>query len=130
MGTLVECNSRLLMLVKLPLLKPASAANVLQDFSDKLNAIAKPMRQSMTCGQRREMAMHARLTQQTRDRGVLLRPAQPVAEGQQRQHEWAGTLRIHICSGSVLMIVRDATGKDAITGRAPHRFERELAHFR
>ena len=43
-GTLVERSSRLLMLVKLPLVKPASAANVLQAFNDKLNAIAQPMR--------------------------------------------------------------------------------------
>ena len=36
-GTLVERSSRLLMLVKLPLVTSASAANVLQVFSDKLN---------------------------------------------------------------------------------------------
>lgn len=42
-GTLVERTSRLLILVKLPHPKPASAANVLQAFSDKLNAIAQPM---------------------------------------------------------------------------------------
>ena len=47
-GTLVERSSRLLMLVKLPLVKPASATNVLQAFSDKLNSIAQPMRKSMT----------------------------------------------------------------------------------
>jgi IS30 family transposase len=33
-GTLVERTSRLLMLIKLPHPKPASAANVLQAFSD------------------------------------------------------------------------------------------------
>ena len=39
-GTLVEPTSRLLILVKLPHPKPASAANVLQAFTDKLDAIA------------------------------------------------------------------------------------------
>lgn len=34
--TLVERTSRLVMLVKLPEFKPASAANVLQGFTDKL----------------------------------------------------------------------------------------------
>ncbi|EKD98054.1 MAG: Integrase catalytic region [uncultured bacterium] len=47
-GTLVECTSRLVMLVKLPVFKPASAANVLQAFTDKRLGIAQPMRLSMT----------------------------------------------------------------------------------
>ena len=52
-GTLVERTSRLLMLIlvliKLPEFKPASAANVMQmAFSDKLLGIAEPMRKSMT----------------------------------------------------------------------------------
>lgn len=46
-GTLVERSSRLLMLVKLPHPHAASAAHVLQAFSDKLNGIAQPMRQSI-----------------------------------------------------------------------------------
>jgi IS30 family transposase len=40
MGTLVERTIRLLMLVKLPVVKPASASNVLQGFTDKLLSIA------------------------------------------------------------------------------------------
>ena len=64
-GTLVERTSRLLMLVKLPHPKPASAANVLQAFTDKLNSIAQPMRLSMTYDQGREMALHKTLTKQT-----------------------------------------------------------------
>jgi IS30 family transposase len=47
-GTLMERTSRLLMLVKLPHLKPASAANVLQAFTDKLCTIALPMRKMPT----------------------------------------------------------------------------------
>jgi hypothetical protein len=36
------------MLVKLPEVKPASALNVLQGFTDKLLSIALPLRLSMT----------------------------------------------------------------------------------
>ena len=64
-GTLVERTSRLLILVKLPEFKPASAANVMQAFSDKLLGIAAPMRQSMTYDQGREMAMHKELSRRT-----------------------------------------------------------------
>lgn len=64
-GTLVERSSRLLMLVKLPEFKPASAANVLQAFTDKLLSIAAPMRQSMTYDQGKEMALHKELSQRT-----------------------------------------------------------------
>jgi IS30 family transposase len=42
-GTLVERTSRLLMLIKLPELKPASAVKVNQAFSDKLLGIAEPI---------------------------------------------------------------------------------------
>lgn len=64
-GTLVERTSRLPILVKLPHPKPASAANVLQAFNDKLNGIAQPMRQSLTYDQGREMALHKKLTVNT-----------------------------------------------------------------
>jgi IS30 family transposase len=60
-GTLVERTSRLVMLSKLPHPKPASAANVLQAFTDKLLSIAVPMRQSMAYDQGKEMARHKEL---------------------------------------------------------------------
>lgn len=47
-GTLVERTSRLLIPVKLPHPKPASTANVLQAFTDKLNGGAQRMRQSLS----------------------------------------------------------------------------------
>ena len=53
------------MLVKLPDFKPASAANVLQGFTNKLLSIAQPMRRSMTYDQGREMALHKQLSQNT-----------------------------------------------------------------
>jgi hypothetical protein len=54
-GTLVERSSRLLMLVKLPHPNPATAAHVLQAFSDKLLSIAQPMRQTLTYDRGKEM---------------------------------------------------------------------------
>lgn len=64
-GTLVERSTRLLMLVKLPHPHPATAAHVLQAFSDKLNGIAQPMRQTLTYDRGREMAHHQQLTVNT-----------------------------------------------------------------
>lgn len=64
-GTLVERSTRLLILVKLPHPHPASAAHVLQAFTDKLISIAKPMRKSLTYDRGREMACHRELTQAT-----------------------------------------------------------------
>jgi IS30 family transposase len=56
-GTLVERTCRLLLLVKLPEVQPASALNVLQCYTDKLL--------SMTYDQGREMAMHRELRKRT-----------------------------------------------------------------
>ena len=43
----------------------ASAANVLQAFSDKLLSIAAPVRLSMTCDRSWEIAMYKNLTEKT-----------------------------------------------------------------
>jgi IS30 family transposase len=51
MGTLVERISRLVMLLKPPKYKPASEANMMLTFTDKLINIAQPMRLSMTYDQ-------------------------------------------------------------------------------
>jgi len=64
-GTLVERSTRLVMLVKLPHPHPATAAHVLQAFTDKLNGIAQPMRQSLTYDRGKEMAYHKQLTANT-----------------------------------------------------------------
>ena len=80
-GTLVERTSRLVMLVKLPEFRPASAANVLQAFTDKLLGIAQPMRLSMTYDQGREMDLttilvtHPQATFIVRLRGDSMREA-------------------------------------------------------
>lgn len=61
-GTLVERTTRLLILVKLPHPNPATAAHVLQAFTDKLNGIARPMRRSLTYDRGKEMASHEQLS--------------------------------------------------------------------
>jgi transposase, IS30 family len=80
-GTLVERTSRLLILVKLPEFKPASAANVMQAFSDKLLGIAAPMRLSMTYDQGREMAMHKELSRRTNIAVYFCDPHSPWQRG-------------------------------------------------
>lgn len=83
-GTLVERTSRLLMLVKLPHPRPASAASVLQAFTDKLNAIAQPMRKTLTYDQGREMARHKELTANT---GVAVYFCDPHSPWQRGSNE-------------------------------------------
>ena len=83
-GTLVERTSRLLMLVKLPHPQPASAANVLQAFTDKLLSIAQPMRRTLTYDQGREMARHKELTANT---GVAVYFCDPHSPWQRGSNE-------------------------------------------
>lgn len=64
-GTLVERNTRLLILVKLPHPNPSTAAHVLQAFTDKLNAVAKPMRKTLTYDRGKEMSHHQQLSANT-----------------------------------------------------------------
>ena len=99
-GTLVERTSRLLMLIKLPEFKPASAANVMQAFSDKLLGIAAPMRQSMTYDQGREMAMHKELSKRT---GVAVYFCDPHSPWQRGSNENTnGLVRQYLPKGTDL----------------------------
>ena len=94
-GTLVERTSRLVMLIKLPHPKPASAANVLQAFTDKLLSIAVPMRQSMTYDQGREMARHKELAKAT---GIAVYFCDPHSPWQRGSNEnMNGCLRAPTC---------------------------------
>jgi transposase, IS30 family len=83
-GTLIDRTSRLLLLIKLPDIQPASAANVLQGFTDKLLSIAQPLRQSMTYDQGREMAMHKQLSQNT---GIAVYFCDPYSPWQRGSNE-------------------------------------------
>ena len=101
-GTLVERTSRLVMLVKLPVFKPASAANVLQAFTDKLLGIAQPMRLSMTYDQGREMAMHKKLSEQT---GIAVYFCDPHSPWQRGSNEnMNGLVRQYLPKGTDLSI--------------------------
>jgi len=80
-GTLVERSSRLLILVKLPHPQPATAAHVLQAFSDKLNSIAQPMRKTLTYDRGREMAYHEQLTANTGVKVYFCDPNSPWQRG-------------------------------------------------
>ena len=80
-GTLVERTSRLLILVKLPHPQPASAAHVLQAFTDKLLSIAEPMRKTLTYDQGGEMARHKELTARTKVAVYFCDPRSPWQRG-------------------------------------------------
>jgi IS30 family transposase len=69
------------MLIRRPEFKPASAANVMRAFSDKLLGIAAPMRQSMTYDQGREMAMHKELSRRTEIAVYFCDPHSPWQRG-------------------------------------------------
>jgi IS30 family transposase len=99
-GTLVERTSRLLMLIKLPHPHPASAANVLQAFTDKLNSIATPMRLSMTYDQGREMALHKQLSANT---GIAVYFCDPHSPWQRGSNEnMNGLVRQYLPKGTDL----------------------------
>ena len=101
-GTLVERTSRLVMLVKLPEFKPASATNVLQAFTDKLLGIAQPMRLSMTYVQGREMSMHKKLSEQT---GIAVYFCDPHSPWQRGSNEnMNGLVRQYLPKGTDLSI--------------------------
>ena len=100
MGTLVERTSRLLILVKLPHPKPATAAHVLQAFTDKLQGIAKPLRLSLTYDQGKEMAYHRQLTEVT---GIAVYFCDPHSPWQRGSNENTnGLVRQYLPKGTDL----------------------------
>jgi IS30 family transposase len=80
-GILVKRTIRLLMLVKLPHPKPASTANVLQTFADKLCAIDQPLRKTLTYDRGKEIARHKQLTINTGMTVYLCDPYSPWQRG-------------------------------------------------
>jgi len=77
-GVLVERSSRLVLLCKMA---DASARSALNAFTAKLNQIARPMRQSLTCDQGREMACHKALTEATGMKVYFCDPHSPWQKG-------------------------------------------------
>ena len=99
-GTLVERSTRLLMLVKLPHPQPATAAHVLQDFTDKLNSIAQPLRRTLTYDRSKEMAYHRQLTANT---GVAVYFCDPHSPWQRGTNENTnGLVRQYLPKGTDL----------------------------
>ncbi len=99
-GTLVERTTRLVLLVKLPHPHPATAAHVLAAFSHKLNAIARPMRGSLTYDRGSEMAEHAKLTENTGMKVYFCDPYSPWQRGSNENTN--GLLRQYFPKGSDL----------------------------
>ena len=99
-GTLVERTTRLVVLVKLPHPNPATAAHALQAFSDKLNAIASPMRQSLTYDRGSEMAEHQKLTENTGMKVYFCDPYSPWQRGSNENTN--GLLRQYFPKGTDL----------------------------
>lgn len=99
-GTLVERTTRLVLLVRLPHPNPATAAHVLQAFTDKLNAIAQPMRRSLTYDRGQEMALHAQLTANTGMRVYFCDPHSPWQRGSNENTN--GLLRQYLPKGTDL----------------------------
>ena len=105
-GTLVERSTRLLVLVKLPHPNPATAAHVLQAFTDKLNGIAKPMRQTLTYDRGREMAHHQQLRANT---GVAVYFCDPHSPWQRGTNENTnGLVRQFLPKGTDLSVYSQA----------------------
>jgi IS30 family transposase len=99
-GTLVERSTRLLILVKLPHPHPATAAHVLQAFTDKLNQIARPMRKPLTYDRGREMAHHAQWTTHT---GIAVYFCDPHSPWQRGTNENTnGLIRQYLPKGTDL----------------------------
>jgi transposase, IS30 family len=99
-GTLVERSTRLLMLVKLPHPHPATAAHVLQAFTDKLNSIAQPLRRTLTYDRGSEMAHHQQLTANT---GVAVYFCDPHSPWQRGSNENTnGLVRQYLPKGTDL----------------------------
>jgi len=99
-GTLVERHTRLLILVKLPHPNPATAAHVLQAFTDKLNAVARPMRKTLTYDRGKEMAHHQQLSANT---GIAVYFCDPHSPWQRGTNENTnGLIRQYLPKGTDL----------------------------
>jgi transposase, IS30 family len=107
-GVLVERTTRLVLLCKMP---DASAHSALAAFTEKLNAIASPMRQTLTYDQGREMACHRELAQATGMRVYFCDPHSPWQKGSCENTN--GLLRQFLPKGTDLS-VHDQDALDSI----------------
>jgi len=114
-GVLVERRSRLVLLAKL---EDATAAAALQGFTDKLNSIAEPLRESLTYDQGKEMALHAELTRNTGVRVYFCDPHSPWQRGTCENTN--GLLRQYLPKGADLSL-HSQNDLDAIADRLNSR---------
>ena len=128
-GVLVERTSRLVLLAKM---ENATAEAALAGFTAKLNAIAAPMRQSLTYDQGKEMARHAELAAKANIRVYFCDPHSPWQRGTCENTN--GLLRQYLPKGTDLSIYSQ-TELDAIADslnnrpRATHAFRTPLQVF-
>ena len=98
-GVLVERTSRLVLLAKMD---DATAESALKAFSAKLNAIAAPLRQTLTYDQGREMAGHQALTERTGVKVYFCDPHSPWQRGTCENTN--GLLRQYLPKGTDLSV--------------------------
>ena len=98
-AVLVERVSRAVMLAKMP---DASAAYALQAFTDKLQSLQEPLRQTLTYDQGREMSRHAELTEATGVRVYFCDPHSPWQRGTCENTN--GLLRQYLPKGTDLSV--------------------------
>ncbi len=128
-GVLVERSSRLVLLARM---EAATAEAALAAFTVKLNAIAAPLRQSLTYDQGREMARHADLARATGIRVYFCDPHSPWQRGTCENTN--GLLRQYLPKGTDLSVYTQAE-LDAIADslntrpRATHDWHTPLEVF-
>jgi IS30 family transposase len=114
-GVLVERSSRLVMLAKM---SDATAASALEGFTAKLRSIAKPMRQTLTYDQGKEMARHAELTDNTGVKVYFCDPHSPWQRGSCENIN--GLIRQYLPKGTDLSVHSQAQ-LDAIADQLNNR---------
>lgn len=128
-GVLVERSSRLVLLARM---EAATAEAALAAFTVKLNSIAKPMRQSLTYDQGKEMARHADLARATGIRVYFCDPHSPWQRGTCENTN--GLLRQYLPKGTDLSVYTqdelDASADSMNTRpRATHNWRTPLGVF-
>jgi len=114
-GVLVERSSRLVLLAKM---EDATAASALAGFTEKLNSIAAPLRQSFTYDQGKEMTRHRELTAATGVKVYFCDPHSPWQRGTCENTN--GLLRQYLPKGTDLS-VHSQDELDAIADSLNHR---------
>jgi IS30 family transposase len=111
----VERSTRLVLLAKM---QDATAESALKAFSAKLNAIAAPLRQTLTYDQGREMAGHRALTERTGVKVYFCDPHSPWQRGTCENTN--GLLRQYLPKGTDLS-VHSQNDLDAIADEMNNR---------